>query len=54
MAAAVMRAAVTAGKIEVHVASQEKPTAWVEIGEEAADVVVGGAAGMDQLDLALG
>ena len=54
MAAAVMRAATTAGKIEVHVASQEKPTAWVEIGEEAADVVVGGAAGMDQLDLALG
>lgn len=54
MAAAVMRAAATAGKIEVHVASQEKPTAWVEIGEEAADVVVGGAAGMDQLDLALG
>ena len=54
MAAAVMRAAATAGKIEVHVASQEKPTAWVEIGEEVADVVVGGAAGMDQLDLALG
>jgi hypothetical protein len=51
---AVMRAAAPAGKIEVHVASQEKPTPWVEIREEASELVLPVAKGRDQMDLAFG
>ncbi|MDE0593634.1 MAG: MBL fold metallo-hydrolase [Roseibacillus sp.] len=54
IATAVMRAAAPAGKIEVHVAWQEKPTAWVEIREESPELVLPVAEGRDQMDLALG
>lgn len=59
MAAAVMRAAAPASKIEVHVSSQEEPTAWVEIREEEitealSSLVAPQAGAADQMDLAFG
>ena len=48
-----MRAAVPAGRLNVHVASQDAPTCWVEIPEEAeSDYPLPGV--MDQMNLAIG
>lgn len=53
LAAAVMRAALPGGRLNVHVASQDTPTCWVEIPEEEESEcplpVV-----MDQMNLAIG
>lgn len=53
LAAAVMRAAVPGGRLNVHVASQDTPTCWVEIPEEVeSDSSL--PVGMDQMNLAIG
>ncbi|HAT19086.1 MAG TPA: metal-dependent hydrolase [Verrucomicrobiales bacterium] len=53
LAVAVMRAAASGGQLDVHVASQDTPTCWVEIMEEGEP---GGSSPvvMDQMNLAIG
>ena len=53
LAAAVMRAAVPGGKLEVHVASQDKPSCWVDVPAED-EIVCPTAVVLDQMDLAFG
>ena len=53
LAVAVMRAAASGGQLDVHVASQDTATCWVEIMEEGEP---GGSSPvvMDQMNLAIG
>jgi hypothetical protein len=54
LAAAVMRAAASEGRLDVHVASQDTPTCWVEIMEEEGESGCSAPVVMDQMNLAIG
>lgn len=57
LAAAVMRAAAPPGKLAVHVASQEKPTRWVQVREQTSAAEPRAATGdseSEQMPLLLG